>query len=467
MRNQKILLVKLYTGRKYAGVAPPLGIMYIASYARAKMNDNCQVRIVDMRIDRLDAGGLEKILKDYSPDIVGMSACSEEDKQMHEVSLSVKTFRKEIVVIAGGPHPTLCPEEVLEDENIDIVVRGEGEVTFTELLERLCNDRDISDVMGITYRKEETVVSAPDRPYIEDLDKLPFPAWDMIEVEKYSEFKYLNMNAFTAGKKYMGIVTSRGCPYGCIYCHNIFGKRFRKRSAENVFHEIQEVVQRYDIDEIHIYDDIFNYDVERTGRICDLIAESDINIKLAFPNGIRGDILNEELIKKLNKAGTYMLTFALESASLRIQKLIKKNVDIPRLLDNIMYADSIGILTKSYFMIGFPGETEDEIIETISFACSTPLLFASFFVATPQKGTGLYKLAREHLPSFGIDYGDLFYYSENKKYETALGIPLKKIQRVAYRNFYLDISRALRILIKMPRKIFLIRKFMTFISFLR
>jgi radical SAM superfamily enzyme YgiQ (UPF0313 family) len=264
------------------------------------------------------------------------------------------------------------------------------------------------------------------------------------------------MNALLKGKRCIGIVTSRGCPYRCAYCHEIFGKKFRKRSKENVIEEIKILKEKYSIDELHVYDDIFNLDKKRLVEICDAIVGNNIKINFAFPNGLRGDILDEELILKLKKAGAYMLTFALETASERLQKMINKNINIEKLKKNIIFADKIGLLTKCYNMLGFPTETIEEVNKTIQFNCLLPLCFASFFIVTVQKNTQLYDLVKKNYPDFNVELEANQYYLPHKEYEKFVKLPLKGLQLKAYRKFYLNPKRIIKIITRMPRKIFAI-----------
>lgn len=463
--EKKILLVKPSASRKNSAVAPPMGLLYLASFIKEKFGNYFDVKLIDMRIGKLSIKELSDLIREYNPDVFGCSACSEDDKEMHEIIQIAKKISRDTLTVVGGPHATMYYADILKDENIDAAVIGEGEVTFYELLRNWREEKEFNNIKGIAFRKDGLIHANSSREFIENLDILPFPAWDLIEIAKYSSPKVLSMNSILGGYKYMGLVTSRGCPYRCIYCHNIFGKRYRKRSAENVFEEIELLVNYYGIDEFHIYDDIFNLDVRRMEKICDLIINSNLKIKLAFPNGIRGDIINKRLLLKLKQAGAYMITFALESASSRIQKLIRKNIDQNRLLKNIKFADRIGLLTKCYFMIGFPTETINEIKETIDYACRSPLSFSSFFLVTPQKGTGLFELVKKYYPDFKIRFDSYCYYAENGNYENVIKKPLKKIQRYAYRRFFFNPKRVLKILIRMPRKEFLFRNISKFASF--
>jgi radical SAM superfamily enzyme YgiQ (UPF0313 family) len=400
---------------------------------------------------------LSKIIEDFKPDIIACSVCSTENRCLHEVASLAKKLSKDCKLVVGGPHPTMYFQDILKDSNIDIAVIGEGEFTFCDLLEYFEKGIDISKIDGIAFMRNGKLIVTKQRGAIEDLDSLPFPAWDLIDIDKYSKVKMISMNAILAGQKYMGIFTSRGCPYQCIYCHNIFGKQYRSRSPKNVFFEIMELYNRYGVDEFHIFDDVFNLDADRAKKICDLILSSKLDIKIAFPNGLRGDIMDEELISKLKASGTYAITYALETASIRLQKMLRKNIDIQKLKRTIEFSDKQGLLTKCYFMIGFPTETAEEIKQTINFACNSALSFSSFFIVTPQRRTELYSLIKQYYPSFEMNFDGYHYYAENTEYEKIIKLPLKEIQKGAYRKFYLSPKRLIKIFYRIPRKIYLLR----------
>ena len=454
--KMKILLIKAYSGRKYCDIVPPMGLMYLASYARSKIND-IDIRIFDARLKgSRKENVLNEMIEKYGPDMVGISASSEDSQGMHSIARAVKSFDRKISVVAGGAHPSSYADDVVEDANIDIAVIGEGELTFYEIIEYALGRRGIDDIDGIVFRREGNTFRSRPRAYIEDLDSLPFPSWDLIDVEAYSRTNIIMMNPIMKGRLYMGMITSRGCPYNCVYCHDILGKVFRKRSAANVVAEIGALVDNYGVDEIHIYDDIFNFDGYRVDNICDMIVEYNLKVNIAFPNGIRGDIIEKKTLVNMKRAGVYMVTFALESASPRIQRFIKKDIDIVSLRENIIFSDSIGLITNCFFMLGFPGESYSELRETIRFALSSPLIFAAFFIVTPQKNTKLYDMAKEIFPGIEQEFDhSSYYYGKSRYYEKCCSKPLKLIQSYAFIRFYLDPARMLRLYRKVPRKEFL------------
>lgn len=466
MKNLLFIKTAMDFGIKKHPIDPPLGLMYLAAFIR-KRSPYHNMRLFDMRLGRASVSDIEKIILDFKPDIVACSVFTVEDKCMHEVARLANGIDKKIKIIVGGPHPSVYYRQILKDDNIDIAVIGEGEESFHELLSRLENDEDISSVPGIAFRRGQEVIFTGFREYIEHLDALPFPAWDLIDIDSYSKVDAPRINMLLGGKKYMAIFTSRGCPYQCIYCHNIFGKNYRTRSPENVFAEIRTLHNQYNIDELHIFDDNFNLDVGRAKKICELIIGSKIKVKIAFPNGLRGDRMDEELIFKLKQAGTYQVIYSLETASGRLQKYIRKDLDISRLSDIIRLSDKQRLLTKCYCMIGFPTETLEEANQTIDFVCNLPLTLVSFFIPNPHEHTELYRLVKEISPGFKIDFNaDYFFVSGNKEYEKIIGLPLQKLQRKAYFKFYLNPFRMIKIFLRVPDKAYLPKTLIRYLRFL-
>lgn len=458
----KVLLVKTYFPSVNLQITFPLGIMYLASYLRNNLKGtDLDVRIIDMRLGKIRLKELEKYIMNYQPSIIGLSSLSFEAQATHSVANMIKNINQEMKVIVGGPYGTVLYRDILKDKNIDAVVIGEGEETFYELVNCYINGKDLSTVGGISYRRGDFQKTNPARSYISNLDQIPFPAWDLIDIRRYS--KAPQWNVIMAGKLYMPIFTSRGCPYHCTYCHKTFGDRVRMRSPENVVDEIRMLSERCGVDEVHIIDDIFNLSEDRAKKICDLIIKNKLKIKIAFPNGIRGDIISKDLIKKLKQAGTYMIVYAVETASPRLQKMIKKNLDLNKVREAINFSDREGIIVAGFFMIGFPTESLEEIQETINFSLNSKLLKASFFAVVPYFGTELYKMAVEKFPEVKQKFSDPSYWpdtpwSDTSFYALATGIDLRKIQINAYRRFYFKIPRLAKLFWKIPRRMYFIKQ---------
>lgn len=432
-----ILLVKS-TGLTYQNfsVTQPLGLMYLASYLRNNLKD-VNIKILDTRIFKDYRKELVNNLKVFNPSIVGISAVTMEANSMHEIAGIVKEMIPGSYVIAGGPHPTSFLRRTLEDRNIDYVVKGEGEVTFYELVKTLSEGDDVSRVRGIAFRKNGDLIQTEQQEFIKNLDSVPFPAWDLIDVDAYRKFYSMSPRG---KRRYMVIYTSRACPYQCIYCHNMFGKKFRARSPENVIGEIDILYNKYGIKELEVVDDIFNLDVERAERICDMIIERRYDLRIAFPNGLRSDRLDKHLLEKMRRAGTVFISFAIESASPRIQKLIKKNLRIEKAKEAIENAVRLGIFSNGFFMLGFPTETEEEVRETIRFAVGSNLHSAYFFIVTPHEGTELFEMVPE-LKTKKVPFDD---YSYLRTYFQISNVGEEKLFRLwhsAYLRFYFTPTR--------------------------
>lgn len=455
----RILLIKpnLPKGRGVVyQCTPPLGLMYIAALLR-KRNNAHQIKIIDMIVNRLALDDIKKEISKFKPEICGFSCLSLEASNMHRIARTVKELIRYCHVVVGGPHASAAPEVILKDISIDSVVTGEGEETMAELVERVEGGESMEGVKGVAYRKDNQFVRNEPRPYIQDLDSHPFPAWDLIEMEKYFRPSVLTQNDIRKRRRWMVIFTSRACPYGCIFCHNIFGKKYRGRKPENVFSEIQILYRNHGIREFHIIDDTFNLVPKRAKKICDLVIGNGMDIDIAFPNGLRGDLIDDELLSKLKEAGTYKINFGIESATDRIQKIINKRLDINRVNTTILKAVKAGLFTHGWFMLGFPTETKEEMIRTIEFACNSRLHTAGFNVVIPFPATHLYDLAKAQLCLAEFDFDNFNYRTATMNLSAASLSDLRRLHKLAHRKFYFNPNRLARIFLGTPNKLDIIR----------
>jgi radical SAM superfamily enzyme YgiQ (UPF0313 family) len=427
----------------------PLGLMYLASALRSDQPHH-EIRILDLFPRRLEVDDAVAETVAQQPDVVGVGAMTGEAGQATRFFAGVKARLPNAITVLGGPHSTTSPARILEDRNIDLLVIGEGEATFCELVRRLEAGERRPRIAGVAFREESgALYVGPPRPPILDLDPVPHPAWDLVDVPAY--WREQNMNGMFRHPRHMSIFTSRGCPYRCTYCHNVFGKRFQERSPDNVLEEISILHDRYGIREFHILDDIFNANRDRAKEIMRRIAKSGMQLSIAFPNGLRGDRMDLELIQLMRAAGVYKISYAIESASPRIQKLIRKNVDLARIRQVIRDTADVGIMTHGFFMLGFPDETRAELDSTVEFAVATNLHFANFFVLNPFEGTPLV----EGMDKDEVDYDfadpELNNYHEPRQTLAAVTVPeLRRVWRLAHRRFYLDPQRIYRILRDLP-----------------
>jgi len=430
----------------------PLGILYLISSLRRKFPGKFEIKILEQRLHNLGIDQITEEIKKFRPDVIGISCMSMEANEALKIVKIAKKINERCIIVFGGPHASMFYEDILKNKEIDFLITGEGEETFLELIEKLLNNESVESVSGLSFYKNNKKITTPSRNLIENLDEIPFPAWDLIDFKRYS--KQMSMNVYCHSVPWAVIFTSRGCPYQCAYCHNIFGKRTRFRSPENVVDEIELLTTKYGIKEIQIVDDVFNLDLARAKKICDLIIERNIKIKISFPNGLRGDIMDRELIQKLKKAGCYSITYAIEAASPRIQKLINRNLDLKKISEAIAWSYEEKIPVRGFFMIGFPSETPEEIEETIKFALNSDILIPIFLTVVVYPKTRLMELAKKVY--FDIDFNDwkwdsknFHYRAKQTFYEKVTGIDLFKTQISAYRRFYFR-----------PKKIFLILRYL-------
>ncbi|MBN1347069.1 MAG: B12-binding domain-containing radical SAM protein [Phycisphaerae bacterium] len=448
----RILLIKPRRNEEQPTLMPPLGCMYLAAFVRRQ--SDVDVRIMDMTAEQLPYGRLAEAIRAYDPHVVGISALTYESSGMDRVASIAKSVRADLPVVVGGPHPSAYTQRVMENADIDYAVTGEGELTFDDLVRVLreagTNGRpDVAGIDGLAFRENGAVRINPRTRYIDDLDSIPFPAWDLIPLPVYK--KFIRMSR-CGTNDYMVIFTTRSCPYKCLYCHQVFGKGFRTRSPENVLAEIRALHDTYGIRHFEIIDDIFNLDLPRAKRIFDMIVESGMKLRLTFPNGVRGDHLDEEFFVKAKRAGVVFMAFAVETASPRLQRKLQKNINLERIRHNISLALKHGIFCHGFFMLGFPTETRAELLATSDFAIHSDLHTANIFVVNPFEGTGLADWAKE-IGKPVLSQFERNYFS--KEFVNLTDVPdaeLNRIRKRTVRRFFLSPRRAYRVVRDLPDK---------------
>jgi anaerobic magnesium-protoporphyrin IX monomethyl ester cyclase len=342
-------------------------------------------------------------LKRWSPDVVGINIpFSGWSKTAFEVASVVKSIDKNVITILDGQNPSARPLDCLTNPNIDFVIIGEAEHTMQELVGVLeeGNTQNLSEIRGIAFNKNGKKVVTPPRPAIQDLDSLPFPARHLLPMNTYFGAIKENPLRGEISKPWTTVVTSRGCPYNCIFCtvHTVMGKKWRARSPENVVNELEQLVNIYNIKQVDFHDDNMTLDKKRMENLCDLIVKRGLDIEWFTPNGVRADTLDENLLTKMKKSGCKKIRLAPESGVQHVvNQIIKKNLDLKEVEKAVVLSKKIGIKVGCFFVIGLVGETKENIKESINFAYKLRQLGADVFhfsIATPLYGTELYEQAK-------------------------------------------------------------------------
>jgi anaerobic magnesium-protoporphyrin IX monomethyl ester cyclase len=360
---RRVLLIEANDQRRWVGGLvtpevhiPPVGLMYVASSAQLH-NPDVHIEILETSLDgRSDEELVTKLLA-YRPDVVGLRSISlfeDELKRVAEITRSVL----DVPIVAGGPIATARRGAVLQAiPAIDLLVVGEGEVTFSRLLS------GISTPKGLVFRHGSQIVDLGDGEIVDNLDELPFPDYSLVDLGRYKEHLSYAYNHRRQGV----LLTSRGCPFLCTYCNTFAGKTARLRSAENVVAEIEQMSRDHAIEDFYVVDDIFNMDRKRTEAIFQMIIRLRKNWRLYFVNGLRADIMTRELVDLMADAGTAWVTYAVESGSPRIQKLVKKNMRLEKAAEIINYSQDRGLVVNVNTMYGFPTETGADAQQTLDY----------------------------------------------------------------------------------------------------
>lgn len=387
---------------------PPIGLAYLA----AALNGRHEVAVLDALAegyeneidvtDELVRYGLsfediKAAILAEAPDVVGVSVpFSAQVDNVRTICRMVKETDKKVITILGGAHPSSEPGSLLEDGNVDFVVIGEGEDTLSELLTRIDKSSDFADLEGIGFKKDCAIKVNPKKHYREDLDSLPFPDWDSLPIEKY--FKINNPHGSPARRvPFFPMVTSRGCPFECIFCsiHNLWGRNYRKRSAANVLAEIGHLVKRFGVKELLFEDDNLTLDRARAMAIFCGMIDKGCGLSWNVPNGVAVQTLDDEVLTKMRDSGCYAISIGVESGDERVLKdIIRKPINLSAIEPVVRKARSLGMETSAFFVVGLPGEGKKELKKTFRFAESLGADSVNFFFATPLPGTRLLEVCR-------------------------------------------------------------------------
>jgi anaerobic magnesium-protoporphyrin IX monomethyl ester cyclase len=436
---------------------PQLGLSTIAP---AVVNSGHNVRIFDLNIPS-NGQKFAAALETEKPDYVGITFTTPLYNEALKILESVKKHSPGSITIGGGPHTSAFPEKTIRLTKFDIVVMGEGDYTLSEIV----NGKPLERIKGIAYKKKGRVFVNPRKEFIHDLDALPFPAWQLFDVNKYNIPK-----AVATRNKVGPIETSRGCPWGCVYCtKSVFGRNFRVKSPDRVIEEIKYMLEQ-GFEEIHIADDGFTTQIERAEAICDKIIDSGLKFPWATITGIRADRVTLELLKKMKKAGCYRVYYGIETGNEDIMKRINKGETLEAITNAVKMSKRAGLEVYGFFMIGLPGETEETMQQTIDFAKELRLDMAKISITSPLPSTPLYEeyLAKGLIKSDDWSSFNVYSIPENLyDHENLEWYVIENYYKKFYYSFYLNPGFMIRRVAHSIRNRTLISDLSVFINFLK
>jgi anaerobic magnesium-protoporphyrin IX monomethyl ester cyclase len=383
-------------------------------------------------------------------DVVGISSPTPLIYEAWEAAAEAK--KQGAVTILGGPHLTLMPDESMARDEVDLVVRGEAEDTLVEILQALEQaesrvpdsrfpDQPWSNIAGLSYRNEAgEIIHNPDRPLRKDVESIPWPAYHLFKIERYTNLQPLTDGLDPKARAYT-LVTSRGCPYQCIYCSKpITGHTWRARPPEDVVAEWRYLVKEMGATEIGVTDDVWNLKLDRAKEICRLlIAEGLTDVPWVTVHGMRADHTDAELFRLMKRAGCKRVGFGVESGNQAVLDAIKKRQSLDDVRRAFREAKAAGLQTMGFFIFGLPADTEESMEDTIRFALELEPDMANFMIAAPYPGTELWEIARRDGRLFSMDWRDYAIHDEKARYELPTLPPelVERKWREANRRFYL------------------------------
>ena len=446
--------------KQFGAVTEPLGIAYIAGYLESK---GIHVRIIDAQAEHLTQGDIIDAVSPAEDSFFGISLLTPMFGVVQELCEKLKGHYPSCRVVLGGPHCTALPERTLREiTDADIICIGEGELTMTEIA-MMSNGSNLNEIKGICYRKEDRIIRTENRPLIRELDDIPPPARHLLPMEKYR----LTASRVSKNSYCPTMIVARGCPFSCTFCSRTFGKTFRAHSIERIVTEVQWLINTYGISQINIEADTLTANKKFLKEMCLGFIESGIHKKIEWTCESRVDTVDEEHLRLMRKAGCWQISYGVEAGSQRLLNVINKSVTLEQIEETFRLTKKVGISIRGFFMLGLPGETQRESMETISFSKKLNPLWAQFTVTVPYPGTKMF----EELDRAGqirtYDWSKYNTWSGWKGENEVPFVPegrtvkeLHNLQKQALREFYLRLSVLMRFIATL-RSFYDLKKYFT------
>ncbi len=396
------------------GNLAPLGLAYLAAVLR---EDGHEIVIIDAPTLGMSSEDVITELSRFGPDAIGMTALTSTIHRTAELSRLIKEGLPKASIVIGGPHATILPQDTLRKTGADVVLVGEGEITIRDIMRNPAK-----------YRKRRVVIGKR----VEDLDSIPFPAWDLLPLHLYKSLP----NNYKRSRHVLNMITSRGCPFRCTYCcKDLYGSMYRMRSVENVIEELKYLKKEHGIREVAFWDDLFTMRREWMIEFCDRLLEEKLDV--AWSCETRVNYVDYEMLRKMKDAGCWNIFYGIEAGDQQLLNNIRKGTTLSMIRKAVRMTKKAGIEIRGSFMIALPGETPKLARKTIEFAIELDPDYAQFSITTPFPGTELYEKAEE----WGTLSKDFNEYNEwnpvfvPKGYRNADEV--RRVHREAFRRFYL------------------------------
>jgi len=441
----------------------PIGLCYLAGMLE---KHGYSVTILDGQVVSDIDKKLEELLKNNNFQAIGFSSTSPAISNTKRLTALAKRIKPKTPVFLGGAHPTVLGPKILEElTDVDVAVLGEGENTILELMEYVKGRMRLDNISGIAFRKQGKIITTKPREFIADLDIIPFPAFHLVDILKYTPPPGLFFK-----KPTVGVASARGCPYSCNYCADslLWHRKCRMHSANYVADMMELLAKKYGVKEIRFFDDTFTINRERVVDICNKLLEKNLN--LLWRCALRADRVDYELLKLMKKAGLCSISYGIESGSEEILKKMNRQITIDQIRQAVKWSKSLGIETKGFFMLNYPGDTIKTTEETIALSRELDLDFVGFNLTVPFLGT---QVREEVLKNCQIEpkYWDnwdkpignqIYFYQKDLPPEY-----LKKAYLKAIRGFHLRPKMILRSFMKIKSRDILKSYFKGFLRMFR
>ena len=432
---------------KYEPPVPPLGL---ASIAAALRREKAEVMVLDQVANGFTNEQVAEAVFQYRPEVVGVSCLTTDVTNTFEIVKQIREKSDDIILVLGNIHPTLFADEMLKNRFGDIIIRGEGEKVFSNLVRRLDSGAAYDDIKGISHRCNGTVKHNPDEDPIESLDDLPYPDWSLFELDRYSSCPMLMIKG-----RAVTIQASRGCPYSCFFCgQEVMNKDLRVKQTKRLVDEMEYLYDKYSIEYFGFVDSYFPMNPRQGFEFADELQKRGLPRKVRWFTETRVDKVDFELLKTLKKSGLYLVQYGFESGNQQVLDSMDKKMTLEQSRLAMQATKKAGLFSVGLFILGMPSENKQTCKQTIEFAKELDCDIAKFNIATPYPGSRFFneykgKITQDsacRLTSWldwSSDSDDIVYAPEGLSKQQ-----LVNLQRTAMYSFYMRFALIFRHLLK-------------------